>query len=172
MRIAQWRAVCTVIVAATILLSVSQAIAVAITTTVPSIELRGPKGTAVRLTDFRGKVMIVKFWASWCPMCAETFAALDAINREYRPRGVEVLAINVDEHRRNADAFLKRRVYQVRVLFDARARVFGAFGAEAVPATYLIDRRGRIRHTHDEGDDSATLYRAELEALLAESPER
>jgi peroxiredoxin len=172
MRIAPWRAVCVVIVAATILLGVSQAVAVAITTTVPSIELRGPKGTSVRLTDFRGKVTIVKFWASWCPMCAETFAALDAIDREYRPRGVEVLAINVDEHRRNADAFLKPRDYHVRVLFDARARVFAAFGAEAVPATYLIDRRGRIRHVHDEGDDDAAVYRAELDALLAEGPGR
>lgn len=168
MRITRCRAVWTAIVAATLLLSVSQAILLAITTTVPSIELRAPKGTPVRLTDFRGKVMIVKFWASWCPQCAETFAALDAIDRDYRPKGVEVLAINVDEHRKNADAFLKGRVFQVRVLFDARARVFGAFGAEGVPATYLIDRRGRIRHVHDEGDDSDALYRAELEALLAE----
>lgn len=170
MRIARGRATCTAIVAATILLSVSQAIVVAITTTVPSIELRAPKGTPVRLTDFRGKVMLVKFWASWCPQCAETFAALDAIDRDYRPKGVEVLAINVDEHRKNADAFLNGRAYQVRVLFDARLRAFEAFGAEAVPATYLIDRRGRIRHVHDEGDDSDALYRAELDALLVESP--
>ena len=154
--------------AATILLSVSQAVVVAITTTVPSIALRASKGTPVRLTDFRGKVMLVKFWARWCPQCAETFAALDAIDREYRPKGVAVLAINVDEHRKNADAFLKARTFQVRVLFDVRARVFGAFGAEGVPATYLIDRRGRIRHVHDEGDDSHAVYRAELDALLAE----
>jgi thiol-disulfide isomerase/thioredoxin len=108
------------------------------------------------------------FQSSRCPQCAETFAALDAIDREYRPKGVQVLAIDVDEHRRNADAFLKGRAYQVRVLFDARLRAFEAFGADGVPATYLIDRRGRIRHAHDDGDDSDAVYRAELDALLAE----
>jgi peroxiredoxin len=155
-------------VAVTILLNVSDAVVIAITTTLPSIEVRAPKGTPVRLTDFRGKLILIKFWASWCPQCAETFAALDAIDRDYRPKGVEVLAINVDEHRKNADAFLKGRSYQVRVLFDARLRAFEAFGAEGVPATYLIDRRGRIRHAHDDGDDSHVVYRAELDALLAE----
>jgi peroxiredoxin len=168
MRIPRYRAVCTAIVAVAILVNVSEAVVIAITTTLPSIEVRAPKGTPVRLSDFRGKVMLIKFWASWCPQCAETFAALDAIDREYRPKGVEVLAINVDEHRKNADAFLKGRAHQVRVLFDARLRAFEAFGAEGVPATYLIDRRGRIRHAHDDGDDSDAVYRAELDALLAE----
>jgi thiol-disulfide isomerase/thioredoxin len=114
----------------------------------------------------------VKFWASWCPQCAETFAALDAIDRDYRGRGVEVLAVNVDEHRKNADVFLKARTYQVRVLFDARARVFGALGAEGVPTAYLVDRHGQIRHVHEGDDDTDTAYRKELDTLLAERPER
>jgi peroxiredoxin len=168
MRIPRYRVNGALIVGATILLTLCQTVTIALTTTVPSIELRAPRGTAVRLTDFRGKVMLIKFWASWCPQCAETFAALDAIDRDYRPKGVEVFAINVDEHRKNADAFLAARVFQVRVLFDGRARLFGALGGEGVPTTYLIDRRGRIRHVHDDGDEGSVNYRAELDELLAE----
>jgi len=113
MRIPRYHAICTAIVALAILLNAFEAVVSAITTTVPSIDVRAPKGTPVRLTDFRGKVMI-------------------------------------------------------NVLFDARLRAFEAFGAEGVAATYLIDRRGRIRHAHDDGDDSQAVYRAELDALLAE----
>jgi len=137
---------------------------------VPSVELRGPKGTPARLSDFKGQIVLVKFWASWCPQCAEVFASLDGLDRDYRARGVEVIAVNVDEHRNNADAFLKAHPSRVRVLFDPRARAFAAFGASGVPASFLIDRRGVVRHSHEgETDVSAGEYRAEIDALLAES---
>ncbi|HKE85282.1 MAG TPA: TlpA disulfide reductase family protein [Vicinamibacterales bacterium] len=137
----------------------------------PSVELRGPKGTPARLSDFKGKIVLVKFWASWCPQCAEVFASLDGLDRDYRARGVEVIAVNVDEHRSNADAFLKAHPSRVRVLFDARARAFAAFGASGVPASFLIDRRGVIRHSHEgDTDVSPREYREEIDALLAESP--
>jgi peroxiredoxin len=133
------------------------------------VELYTTKGTRLRLGDFKGKVVLVKFWASWCPQCAEAFALLDAIDREYRSRGVEVLAVNVDEHRKNADAFLKARTYQVRVMFDSRARAIGAFEAESVPVAFLIDRRGIVRYAHEgENDHDPASYRTELNALLAE----
>ena len=135
----------------------------------PKVELQTAKGARVRLADFTGRVVVVKFWASWCPQCAEAFALLDAIDREYRGRGVDVLAVNVDEHRKNADAFLKARTYQVRVLFDPRAKAMGAFEAEAVPVAYLIDRRGIVRYAHEgENDHDPASYRAELNGLLAE----
>src|SRR5262245_22609877 len=94
-----------------------------------SIELRTANGAPVRLADFTGKVVLVKFWASWCPQCVESFASLDAIDRDYRSRGVDVLAVNVDERRKDADEFLKKHPYRVRVLFDRRARAFEVFGA-------------------------------------------
>jgi peroxiredoxin len=136
----------------------------------PNVELHTTKGGRVRLGDFKGKVVLVKFWASWCPQCVEAFALLDSLDREYRSRGVEVLAVNVDEQRKTADAFLKARTYQVRVMFDPRARAIGAFEAEGVPVAYLIDRRGIVRYAHEgENDHDPAHYRAELNALLAES---
>jgi len=137
--------------------------------TAPSVELRGPKGTPIRLSDFKGQVVLVKFWASWCPQCRETFSSLDAIDREYRSRGVAVLAVNVDEHRKDADAFLNATAHRMRIMFDPRLRAFDAFGGSGVPVTYLIDRRGVIRYAHEgESEPGDATYREELDALLAD----
>ena len=76
---------------------------------VPAIELRGPGGETVRLSDFKGKVVLVDFWASWCGSCQSSFPMLDRLYRQRHRDGLEVLAINVDEERKQAEAFLERR---------------------------------------------------------------
>ena len=135
----------------------------------PNVELRGPKGQRQRLADFRGKVVLLKIWASWCPDCKVLFPELDRLSREFKPRGVEVIAVNVDEHRKDADAFLKTQSHKLRVMFDPSARVADAFGARGVPASYLIDARGMIRFAHEGWDETAdATYRREIMSLLAE----
>ena len=135
----------------------------------PNVELRGPKGQRQRLADFHGKIVLLKIWASWCPDCKVLFPELDRLSREFKSRGVEVIAVNVDEHRKDADAFLKTQSHQLRVMFDPRARVAGAFGARGVPASYLIDARGMIRFAHEGWDETAdATYRREIMNLLAE----
>src|SRR5204862_6504758 len=88
--------------------------------TAPDVTLETGSGDAVRLSDFRGKVVLVDFWASWCVPCKTSFPALDALYREYRSRGVEVLAVNLDERRRDADAFLDEFPHTMSVLFDPK----------------------------------------------------
>jgi peroxiredoxin len=135
----------------------------------PNVELRGPKGQRQRLADFRGKIVLLKIWASWCPDCKVLFPQLDRLSREFKPRGVEVIAVNVDEHRKDADAFLKTQSHKLRVMFDPGARVADAFGARGVPASYLIDARGMIRFAHEGWDETAdATYRREIMSLLAE----
>lgn len=137
--------------------------------TAPNVELRGAKGPRVRLADFRGKIVMLKIWASWCPDCKVMFPELDRLSREFKSQGVEVIAVNVDEHRKNADAFLKTQQYQIRVMFDPRARIPDAFGARGVPSSYLIDQRGRIRFAHEGWDETSdATYRREIMTLLAE----
>jgi thiol-disulfide isomerase/thioredoxin len=99
------------------------------------------------LSDFRGRVVVVDLWASWCTSCEVSFAALEALARDFGPRGVEVIAVNLDEQRKHADAFLRGRESRLTVTFDPRARVLKAFGAAGVPTSYVIDRQGIIRHT-------------------------
>jgi peroxiredoxin len=135
----------------------------------PNVELRGPKGQRQRLVDFRGKIVLLKIWASWCPDCKVMFPELDRLSREFKSQGVEVIAVNVDEQRKDADAFLKTQDYELRVMFDPRGRVASAFAARGVPASFLIDARGMIRFAHEGWDETAdATYRQEIATLLKE----
>jgi peroxiredoxin len=138
-------------------------------TPAPNVELRTSKGPRVRLADFRGKVVLLEIWASWCPDCKVSFPATDRLHREFRHRGVEVIAVNVDEQRKDAEAFLKAHPHELKVMFDPRAKIPEAFGTIGMPTSYVIDPRGMIRYTH-EGYDETTdaAYRREIMALLAE----
>jgi peroxiredoxin len=155
--------------AAAIVLVASAVVASAGDVVAPNVEMRGAKGVRVRLADFRGKVVLVKLWASWCPDCQAAFPKLDALYREYRARGVEVVAVSLDERQKDAEAFLKTRPHELRVMFDPNAKVLKAFGAPGVPTSYIIDRRGIIRFSHEGYDETTEAsYRRELDALLAE----
>jgi thiol-disulfide isomerase/thioredoxin len=135
----------------------------------PNIVVQNGDGGSVDLASYRGKVVLVDFWASWCPPCKTSFPALDALYREYVAKGVEVLAVNVDERRRDADAFLSAHPHRLTVLFDPKGAAPAAFGVKGMPTSYIIDRNGNIRFTHmgysGNVDES---YRRELGQLLAE----
>jgi thiol-disulfide isomerase/thioredoxin len=134
------------------------------------VEMRDERGRRVRLADFKGKIVLVDLWASWCADCKPAFAALDELYREYHPRGVEMVAVNVDQRRKDAEAFLRKQPHRILVTFDPRARMLEAFGAAGVPSSYLLDRQGAIRYRHSGyGPDTDALYRAQLDALLSET---
>jgi len=136
---------------------------------VPDVVVQGADGTPVRLSDYKGKVLLVDFWASWCVPCKTSFPALDALYREYQPKGLEVLAINLDEQRRSADAFLAARPHRMPVLFDPKGLAPVAFGVKGMPTSYLIDRSGTIRFTHMGYSGNVDVaYRKEIARLLAE----
>jgi thiol-disulfide isomerase/thioredoxin len=135
----------------------------------PNVSVHTADGANVRLADYKGRVVLIDFWASWCPPCKTSFPALDAIYREYAEQGLEVLAVNVDERRRDADAFLDAHPHRLTVLFDPKGVAPEAFGIKGMPSSFLIDRAGTIRFTHmgytGNMDD---LYREEIGQLLSE----
>jgi thiol-disulfide isomerase/thioredoxin len=144
-------------------------VAAASPTLAPSVTLHSADGSTVELSTYRGRVVLVDFWASWCAPCKTSFPALDSLYREYQPRGLEVLAVNLDERRRDADAFLRARSHRLTVLFDPIGASPVAFGVKGMPSSFLIDKAGNIRFTHmgyaGNVDES---YRREIAQLLAE----
>jgi DsbE subfamily thiol:disulfide oxidoreductase len=162
-------------------LAVAVAVAVALVTlvsagpaaappkTAPNVALQTADGETVQLSTYRGKVVLIDFWASWCPPCKTSFPALDSLYREYQPRGLEVLAVNLDERRRDAETFLGDHPHHLTVLFDPKGASPVAFGVKGMPSSFLIDKAGTIRFTHmgysGNVDDS---YRREIAQLLAE----
>jgi len=137
--------------------------------TVPDVTLKTAAGDPVRLSELRGRVVLVDFWASWCVPCRTSFPALDAIYREYHDRGVAVLAVNLDERRRDADAFLSEFPHTMPVLFDPKGTSAEAFAVQGMPSSFVIDRSGNIRFTHvGYTADVAARYRSEIAQLLGE----
>ncbi|MGH8246084.1 MAG: TlpA family protein disulfide reductase [Gammaproteobacteria bacterium] len=120
---------------------------------------------------FRGKVLYVDFWASWCSPCAQSFPFMNALDREFRDRGLQMLGINLDEEPEDARAFLTRHPANFNVAFDAGGRCPQDFGVKAMPSSYLVDRQGNIRDVHlgfRRGE--VDRLRALVEQLLAEGP--
>jgi len=135
----------------------------------PNVAVQTADGETVRLNDYKGKVVLIDFWASWCPPCKASFPALDAIRREYQAKGLEVLAVNLDERRHDADAFLAAHPHSLTVLYDPKGVSPQAFAVKGMPSSFLIDRAGNIRFTHmgysGNVDDA---YRQEIAQLLSE----
>jgi cytochrome c biogenesis protein CcmG/thiol:disulfide interchange protein DsbE len=133
----------------------------------PDVTLKTDSGDAVHLSDYRGQVVLVDFWASWCVPCKTSFPALDALYREYHARGVEVLAVNLDERRRDADLFLDEFPHTIAVLFDPKGTSAEAFGVRGMPSSFIIDAEGVIRFTHiGYRAEVAASYRREIVQLL------
>jgi len=138
-------------------------------TSAPDVALQTADGRIVQLASYGGKVLLVDFWASWCTSCKTSFPALDSLFTEFQPRGFEVLAVNLDEKRRDADAFLGERPHHLTVLFDPKGTSPSAFGVKGMPTSFLIDRTGHIRFTHmGYSGNVAETYRREITQLLAE----
>ncbi len=100
------------------------------------------------LLHFKGKVVYVDFWASWCGPCAQSFPYMNKLHREYQSKGLEIVGVNLDEEPQEAQAFLTKTPAQFTVLADASGACPQAYGVKAMPSSYLIDRQGIVRHVH------------------------
>jgi peroxiredoxin len=103
-------------------------------------------GNHVSLSDYRGKVVFLNFWATWCPTCQGEMASLQSLYREFKDRhDVEFLAVSVDQEGwSKISPFLKTISFDVPVLADADSRVSSAYEVTAIPTTFIIGRDGRI----------------------------
>ncbi len=136
---------------------------------VPDVALTDGAGTVHRLSEYRGQVLLIDFWASWCIPCKASFPQLDALHKDFKDKGVTVLAVNLDEQRKAADLFLSTRPHTMPVVFDPAGTAAETFGLKGMPSSVIVDRKGIIRFIH-MGYTEKTLaqYRVELAQLLGE----
>jgi thiol-disulfide isomerase/thioredoxin len=100
------------------------------------------------LSSLKGKVVLVDFWASWCSPCLRSFPWMNELHRRHAGEGLVVVAVNVDQDRALADAFLNSTPAAFRIEFDAAGSLAKRFGVQAMPTSFLIDRRGALRVRH------------------------
>lgn len=112
---------------------------------IPRLEAKG----MISLKQYRGKVVYVDFWASWCGPCRQSLPALNDIRQEFRQKGFEVIAINLDEERDDAMEFLKEFPVAYPTARDTSGKVPEAYGLVGMPTAYLIDRKGKIEFVHE-----------------------
>ena len=114
----------------------------------PDFASKSDSGRNVRLSELRGQVVLINFWASWCGPCRQELPLLNKVYAQYRAAGFMLLAVNVDDNRKDADAMLKRLDLRFPILFDGNKNVAKLYGVDTMPATLLIDRDGRVRYVH------------------------
>lgn len=110
----------------------------------PDFTLPDPAGRKVSLKDYRGKVVFLAFWASWCPFCREELPALEQLYREFRGKGLEIVGVNIKDKREDALALVRKNKLSFPILMDPEGEVGLLYGAYATPTVYLIDRNGVV----------------------------
>ena len=111
----------------------------------PSLQLQNLEGKSVRLSDFKGKVVVLNFWATWCSPCREEIPDLVSLQKEYAARGLVVLGVSMDEGdpARVASFAKKFGINYPLVMGDAKtAEAYG--GIQVLPTTFIIDRKGNV----------------------------
>jgi DsbE subfamily thiol:disulfide oxidoreductase len=108
----------------------------------PQFTLPNLDSGKVSLKDFRGKLLMLNFWASWCAPCREEMPAMERLYQKYRDHGFVILGVNVKDEKKNAIAFVKELKITFSLAFDPDGEVGLIYGAWGLPATYLIDANG------------------------------
>lgn len=122
--------------------------AVTPTSVAPDFALRSSSGSNLRLSEQRGQVVMVNFWATWCGPCREELPQLNRLYEKYQAAGFTLLGVNVDSSSKDALGMAKRLGVQFPVLFDSKKETSRLYGLESMPWTVLIDRSGKVRYVH------------------------
>jgi cytochrome c biogenesis protein CcmG/thiol:disulfide interchange protein DsbE len=132
-----------------------------------------PDGSALAgnldLSAYRGKVVYLDFWASWCAPCRESFPWLGDLVHEYGAQNLVVIAVNVDHDRQRAERFLSATPANFPIIYDPHGEIAAAYKVVGMPSAVLIDRAGTVRFHHDGfSAKRKETYAEHLQTLISE----
>ncbi|MEE8308266.1 MAG: TlpA disulfide reductase family protein [Gammaproteobacteria bacterium] len=135
----------------------------------PDFVLKSMSGENIRLSEYRGEVVLINFWTSWCGDCRESMPALNDLYERYREVGFQVLSVNMDRKREDASEMATSLGMRHPVLFDSGRKVSKEYEVDSLPVMLLVDREGVVRHVNEgyrRGRE--VIYLRQLRALLRE----
>jgi len=139
----------------------------------PALSLKDLEGTAQALQAYRGKVVVLNFWATWCEPCRDEMPSFNKLRQSFAGKPVVVLAVNVGEGEGRIAEFLRKVPVDFPVLLDRDAAVSKAWKVRLLPATFILGRDGRVRYSYaGERDWGDVAVRAKITALLDEKSGR
>ncbi|MCC6585594.1 MAG: TlpA family protein disulfide reductase [Bryobacterales bacterium] len=112
--------------------------------TAPNFSITTESGLNVSRSNFGGKLLVLNFWATWCPPCVRETPALEALHNQLKDSGVVVLGVSLDKNEKKYKDFLKRFRVTYAMARDEKGELSGLFGTYRYPETYVIDRNGKV----------------------------
>jgi peroxiredoxin len=135
----------------------------------PAFTLTDLAGQQEALSQFKGQVVMVNFWATWCGPCQQEMPILDQMYKKYKPAGFTLIGVNVDKEAPPVKALLDRKPVSFPVLLDPANQVSKAYNVNEMPSTVIVDRKGQIRYIHrgyHPGDENE--YQDRIRQLIRE----
>jgi peroxiredoxin len=114
----------------------------------PDFALKSSTGENLRLSEFRGDVVMINFWATWCGPCRQEMPLLDELYQRYERVGFSLLGVNIDDDSRKAMNMISDLGVNFPVLFDSAKEVSKLYQVNAMPVTVIVDRDGTVRYVH------------------------
>jgi peroxiredoxin len=133
----------------------------------PGFTLKDLDNREVSLASLKGKVVLINFWATWCPPCKAEMPSLNMLYSEYKDRGFMVLAISMDRKEQEVIEYLKKNTFSFKVLLDPKMNATRYYGVFSLPTSFLIDRNGVIvkRYLGEERWNSSSI-KNDIQKLL------
>jgi peroxiredoxin len=136
----------------------------------PDFALKDLSGKTVRLSDFKGKVVLIDFWATYCIPCADAIPEFQKLYETHRDKGFEIVGISIDPFTDNVPAFVKEHGVGYKIVLDSDAEAQDAFGIRGLPETFLVGRDGALReHWIGYDDELEAEIRNAVESALRAS---
>jgi thiol-disulfide isomerase/thioredoxin len=135
----------------------------------PNFTLSSNTGKPVKLSDYKGQVVMINFWATWCGPCRKEMPLLESIYKQYKNKGFTLLGVNVEPDPKASVDWLKKTPVSFPVLYDTNSDVSTLYKVSGMPTTVFIDKKGNVRAVHqsyNDGDENE--YMSNISKLMRE----